>query len=193
MQRREIPSLDTTSTADISFILLIFFLVATSFNTYKGIDTNLPQDNEEAVDKTQVKARNVLELYVNADNTMGYAEKTLNAQQLQQQAEVFIENPNNIATFPERFTKNIHGIGKCTSTFEHKIIITVDRRANYDTYYQLQNAIRNAYAALREKAAVQYFGKHFDKLSPQEQLAVTRVYPMHIVERMETEQPDANQ
>ena len=35
-KKREVPELNSSSTADISFILLIFFLVTTSMDTDKG-------------------------------------------------------------------------------------------------------------------------------------------------------------
>ena len=47
---RKIPALNTTSTADISFMLLIFFLVTTSLDTDEGLTRYLPpmpQKNEQ--------------------------------------------------------------------------------------------------------------------------------------------------
>lgn len=38
----KVPGLNTTSTADISFMLLIFFLVTTSMDADKGITRELP-------------------------------------------------------------------------------------------------------------------------------------------------------
>lgn len=38
----KVPGLNTTSTADISFIFLIFFLVTTSMDADKGITRELP-------------------------------------------------------------------------------------------------------------------------------------------------------
>lgn len=35
--RRRVPSLNTTATGDISFMLLVFFLVITSMDTDKGL------------------------------------------------------------------------------------------------------------------------------------------------------------
>ena len=40
--RNETPGLNTTSTADISFMLLIFFLVTTSMDVDKGLLRQLP-------------------------------------------------------------------------------------------------------------------------------------------------------
>ncbi|HEY9551544.1 MAG TPA: biopolymer transporter ExbD, partial [Prevotella sp.] len=48
-RRRQVPGLNTTSTADISFMLLIFFLVTTSMDVDKGLLRQLPpaQNNQE--------------------------------------------------------------------------------------------------------------------------------------------------
>ena len=41
-RHRRVPRLNTTSTADISFMLLIFFLVTTSMDIDKGLLRQLP-------------------------------------------------------------------------------------------------------------------------------------------------------
>jgi biopolymer transport protein ExbD len=45
-----VPSLNTTSTADISFMLLIFFLVVSSMDIDKGLERLLP-----AIDNTELQ------------------------------------------------------------------------------------------------------------------------------------------
>ena len=49
-KKREVSGLNTSSTADISFMLLIFFLVTTSMETNNGIYRKLPP-----IDKKQQK------------------------------------------------------------------------------------------------------------------------------------------
>ena len=39
---RKVPGINASSTADISFILLIFFLVVTSMNSSTGFNVRLP-------------------------------------------------------------------------------------------------------------------------------------------------------
>ena len=57
------PSLNTTSTADISFMLLIFFLVVSSMDIDKGLERLLPPiDNTELQEESLVNAQNLLEL-----------------------------------------------------------------------------------------------------------------------------------
>jgi len=41
-RQRRVPELNTTSTADISFMLLILFLVTTSMDIDKGLSRQLP-------------------------------------------------------------------------------------------------------------------------------------------------------
>ena len=41
--KRKVPGLNQSSTADISFILLIFFLVTTSMDTDTGLPRRLPE------------------------------------------------------------------------------------------------------------------------------------------------------
>ena len=47
--REPVPELNTSSTADISFMLLVFFLVTSSMDSDKGLATQLPppEDNTE--------------------------------------------------------------------------------------------------------------------------------------------------
>ena len=45
-RRRRVPGLNTTATADISFMLLVFFLVTTSIDTDKGLSRLLPAPPE---------------------------------------------------------------------------------------------------------------------------------------------------
>ena len=48
-KKRKVPSLNASSTADISFILLIFFLVTTSMDTDSGLARRLPPPPEEYI------------------------------------------------------------------------------------------------------------------------------------------------
>ena len=45
--KHRVPGLNTTSTADISFMLLIFFLVTTNMDVDKGLSRQLPPANKE--------------------------------------------------------------------------------------------------------------------------------------------------
>ena len=62
-KQHETPGLNTTSTADISFMLLIFFLVTTSMDVDKGLLRQLPlpepqkkEQQQSVVDKANLMA-----------------------------------------------------------------------------------------------------------------------------------------
>ena len=66
---RKVPGINASSTADISFILLIFFLVVTSMNSNFGLQVMLPNPPEEQQqDEPEIHERNLLKVYVNMDN-----------------------------------------------------------------------------------------------------------------------------
>ena len=64
-KRRRVPGLNTTSTADISFMLLIFFLVTTSMDMDKGLLRQLPPNaQQESLEPMEVQKDKLLEIVV---------------------------------------------------------------------------------------------------------------------------------
>ena len=80
-KRHTIPGLNTTSTADISFMLLIFFLVTTSMDSEKGLGRQLPhldpdkQEQLQDIDKNKVIT---LHLMANSQLTLDDKPATIN-------------------------------------------------------------------------------------------------------------------
>ena len=62
--------LNTTSTADISFVLLIFFLVTTSMDQNKGLVRQLPPMEPAEQPLTEVDRRDVLTFALAANGTV---------------------------------------------------------------------------------------------------------------------------
>ena len=67
-KRRGTPEIGNATVADISFLLLIFFIVSTAFNEDMGLPLILPSG--EAGQAAQVSRKNILEIKANADNTV---------------------------------------------------------------------------------------------------------------------------
>lgn len=65
-KKRANEGIPMSSTADIAFLLLIFFLVTTTFPKDKGLALVLPEANEEV----EVAQQNVLHLIVQVDGTV---------------------------------------------------------------------------------------------------------------------------
>ena len=67
-KQHETPGLNTTSTADISFMLLIFFLVTTSMDVDKGLLRQLPAPEPQHQQQVSVVDKaTLLELHVTSD------------------------------------------------------------------------------------------------------------------------------
>jgi len=195
--KRKVPGLNASSTADISFILLIFFLVVTSMDTDTGLARRLPNppDPNQQEEDVKVKGRNVLVVQVNMNNEISYyygdqASRVFQANvqpsDLYVIAKEFIANPANKANMPEFHPADppLPLLGAYPVTKNHIISIQTDRTTKYDVYFQIQNELVRAYNDVRDEFALSKFGKHFADIVPEsdEDLAVRGVYPMKISE-----------
>ena len=71
MARRELQEVNAGSMADIAFLLLIFFLVATTMDVDTGITRLLPPIPEEEQDtEVKVNKRNVLVVLINRSDQL---------------------------------------------------------------------------------------------------------------------------
>lgn len=66
--KRKVPGINASSTADISFILLIFFLVVTSMNSQEGLHVTLPKKVEDNEPPPEIKQNNILMVKINKFN-----------------------------------------------------------------------------------------------------------------------------
>ena len=81
--KREVPLLNTTSTADISFILLVFFLIMTSMDVDKGLQRQLPPpDRDKTEEVADISKGNMLDLQLTSSNKLIADGKPLDVAQL---------------------------------------------------------------------------------------------------------------
>ena len=57
--QRRIPEINASSTADIAFLLLIFFLLTTSMDTDRGLQRRLPPPGRPTTEAMKLRERNV--------------------------------------------------------------------------------------------------------------------------------------
>ena len=180
---RKIPGLNTTSTADISFMLLIFFLVTSSMDTDKGLPRQLPPpQNEQQEQELMVKERNVLELQLDANDQLTIAGEPATLEELRGRVELFVANRSNDPALPEKSVRDVHLLGRTEVSDRHVISIQVNRRTSYDAYFKMENAIVSAYNSLRNELAQRRFGHSLAKCSAEERDALSMVYPQRISE-----------
>lgn len=181
--RRRVPALNTTSTADISFMLLIFFLVTSSMDSEKGLLRLLPPPPEtEEHQEMPVKERNVLQISLTAAGKTVAGGDTLSLPDLRQRIELFVANAKGDPSLPEMSSREVHLLGRCHVSDHHILALNVSPEATYDSYYQLQNTIVMAYARLRNGVAKRRFGHPYAECNADERAALAIVYPQRISE-----------
>ena len=183
MSTRKTPGLNTGSSADISFLLLTFFLLTSSINTEQGIPRKLPppktDDTEEV--KADINKRNVLNVLVNYLDQISVNGEVMPVSELKDKAKEFFSNPTNDPSLPEKVNKPIEGIGDFAVS-EGVVSLTNDQGTSYNMYVQVQNELQRAVNELRDETSLQYFGKKYDALDSAAQRAVTAAIPMSISE-----------
>ena len=183
-RKRKMPGLDTTSTADISFMLLIFFLVTSSMDTDWGLPRQLPPpENQTVEEELVVKQRNALCLKLNADNQLTCNNEPIQINDLTKRVEDFVGNIADDPTLPEKSEREVHLIGRCKVSDRHVIIVEVSPKATYDAYFQMQNAVVAGYNNLREQLAQQLFHHPYAKCNAEQRDAIAMVYPQRISEQ----------
>ena len=127
-KHREVPELNTTSTADISFMLLVFFLVTSSMGSDRGLGRKLsPMDDPQRQEQQDISRSNVLEVRLDEHDVMYCDDRQVTRQELQQQVESFLAS---------------------RMTDQYVIAVETDRKTSYNAYFEMQDAIVAAYHKL---------------------------------------------
>ena len=187
-KKKKVPGLNQSSTADISFVLLIFFLITTSMDTDMGLARRLPRPPEENQEDAtmDIKSRNILyvrmnsagQLWVKDEMESGYED----LKNLRNRVKEFVKNEKNLSKYPEKHVKNIDILGQCFVTDKHVISVQTDRGTPYAVYFEVQNELVAAYNELRNELSKQKFGRPYDALGDEEKVAVRAYYPQNISE-----------
>lgn len=182
MSRRDVPEIPSGSMADIAFMLLIFFLVATTMSTDSGIMRKLPPIAEQdQQDDIEIKERNVFVVLINSNNQLLVENQILNIKQLKEKAKEFIANKANLETLPEKKQVDIDLLGP-TMVSKQVISLQNDRGTKYEMYIAVQNELTKAYNELRDEFSMGKWSKKYDNLTTEQQEAVRNLYPMRISE-----------
>lgn len=161
-KQHEPPGLNTTSTADISFMLLIFFLVTTSMDVDKGLLRQLPSPEPQKKEQQQsvVDKANLMALRLTAGDTLLVNDKPMQVSQLKEETIRFV-----------------HRLGK-----KHLISIESDRDADYNLYFQMQNQLMEAYSQLRNETAQKKYHRDYALLNNDQKEQVRNICPQRITE-----------
>ncbi|MDR1454128.1 MAG: biopolymer transporter ExbD [Tannerella sp.] len=184
-KKRKVPGVNATSSADIAFMLLLFFLLTTSMDTDQGLARRLPPppDKETLEKPLDIKKRNMLRLLVNLDGQILCGEDFIDIAQLKDKAKDFIANLEDKEHLPEKAEEDVPFFGRVKTSKPHVISLQNDRGTSYQKYIEVQNELAAAYRELRDDLSKTKFnGKAFSELNEDQQKAVQMIYPQKISE-----------
>lgn len=169
--------------ADISFLLLTFFLLTSSIDTDQGITRKLPPplDPKNPPANMDIKERNVLKVLVSKSNALLVQGKFIDIRELKETAKNFLANPQNREDLPQMEEKVIPGLGKVLVS-KGVISLKNDRGTSYETYINVQNELAAAISELRDELSKQKFGVKFKDLNTDKSDAISKAVPVAISE-----------
>ena len=191
IDKRKTPDINAGSQADIAFLLLIFFLVATTMNTDTGLARMLPPlpPEDQKQEDIKVKERNLfLVLVSGSGNIMAGTpnqQEVIGLRQLKDKAKEFIINPMDDENLPEKVNKEIQLADGGTWVYPESqgvISLQTTRDTNYQSYIMVQNELTRAFNEVRDEVAIRKFGAKFMELPADERDAVSKAVPMKISE-----------
>lgn len=142
--------------ADIAFMLMIFFLLTTTFDVDTGIGLVLPPPPDEAI-REKIKKENIANILVNAAG------------------EVLLDGDLVLISQINELMKN-----KIKDNPKLIISVKTDRDTSYKIYIDVMDQLKQAYNDLREDFARQKFGLRLPHLTKNQLKEVREAIPQHI-------------
>ena len=191
IDKRKTPDINAGSQADIAFLLLIFFLVATTMNTDTGLTRMLPPmpPEDQKQEEITVKERNLfLVLISGSGNIMAGVpgkQGLLTLGQLKDQAKEVITNPLGDEKLPEEIEQEDTPPDRTTRGYPPgggALAAPANRDTNYQSYIMVQNELTRAFNEVRDEVAQRKFGSKFSELNEEQSKAISTAVPLKISE-----------
>lgn len=183
MAKKKTPDINSSSTADIAFLLLAYFLMTTTMNQDSGLSRRLPPipDPNQKVEDQKINRRNIIVVKINSADRLFAGNEVLDVSQLKDKIKEFLTNPSDNPTLPEKEIKDIEGFGKYPVS-KGVISLQNDRGTSYQAYIAVQNELVKAVNELRNDFSMANFHKPYLKLDEDQQKIVRDAIPQQISE-----------
>lgn len=177
--------------ADIAFLLLIFFLVATTMNVDTGLVRVLPPmpPEKQKPEDIKVKERNLFLVLVSGSGNIMVGtpnnQEFTDLHQVKDRTKEFILNPMDDENLPEKTAKEIEladGSKWVYPESQGVVSLQTTLETDYQTYIMVQNELTRAFNEVRDEVAMQKFGKKFSELEKEDRDAVSKAVPLKISE-----------
>ena len=180
---KKLPEINSSSTADIAFLLLSFFLMTSNMAQDAGLQRRLPPmpDENQKVQNQKVNRRNIITVKINSADRLMAGNEPIDVSMLKYKIKEFLVNANNDPKLPEKEMKNIEGYGEYPVS-KGVISLQNDRGTSYQAYIAVQNEIVKAINELRDDFSKANYGKPYLNLDEDQQKIVREAIPQNISE-----------
>ena len=183
MAKKKVPAMNTSSTADIAFLLLCYFLMTTTMGSQTGLSRRLPPmpDPNQKVEDQKVNRRNIIIVKINSADRILAGSEPIDVSQLKDKIKIFLTNPTDDPNLPVMEPTEIEGLGN-RKVSKGVISLQNDRGTSYQAYIAVQNELVKAVNELRDEASMREFGKKFLALEEDQQKIIKDLVPQQISE-----------
>ena len=180
---KKVPELNSSSSADIAFLLLSYFLMTTTMNQDSGLQRRLPPmpAKDQEVQDQKVNRRNIIIVKINSQDRLFAGNEPIDVSRLKDKIKEFLLNPNDDPKLPEKEMKDIEGFGQYPVS-KGVISLQNDRGTSYQAYIAVQNEIVRAINEIREDFCRANYGKAYENLTEEQQEIVREAVPQLISE-----------
>lgn len=180
---KKLPEINSSSTSDIAFLLLSFFLMTSNMEQNSGLQRRLPPmpDENQEVQNQKINRRNIIVVKVNSADRLMAGNEPIDVSLLKFKIKEFLVNANDDPKLPEKEMKNIEGYGEYPVS-KGVISIQNDRGTSYNMYIAVQNEIVKAIDELRDDFSKANYGKPYLSLDEDKQKIVREAIPQNISE-----------
>ena len=183
MGKKKTPAINSSSTADIAFLLLCYFLMTTTMGSQTGLSRRLPPmpDKNQKVEDQKINRRNIIVVKINSADRLLAGSEPIDISQLKDKVKDFLANPYDNPNFSEKEEKDIEGYGLCKVS-KGVISLQNDRGTSYNAYIAVQNELVKAVNELRDEFSSRAYGRPFAALTEEQQSIVKKAVPQNISE-----------
>ena len=186
--KRKAGEINSSSMADIAFLLLIFFLVTTTMDVDSGMKRTLPPiaDNEQQKDDVELKERNVLMVNVSKEGrimvgTEEYMPSDLNRRgdhsRMSREVLDFLVGGDR----SEKKATDIEPGISCEIS-QGVVSLKADNETKYDIYLKVQDELTHAFNVYRDLITAQAYGKPFEELNEIQAGNIRKAVPVKVSE-----------
>lgn len=167
---KKVSEINTSSMADIAFLLLLFFLVTTTIQADQGLLVLLPPyDPDQTVVTKQIHDREILLVFIDKNDRLMVEGDEVSVDHLKDLTVNHVMNPEgklNLASNPKVAIVSIQS----------------DRATSFQAYLTVQNEVRAAYRVIRDQVAEIRFNQAFEKLNESARQEIKLEIPIRISE-----------